>query len=186
MQETTVYQFKLPFPTVHRHIITAPSISGDTLLDILKRYLNPSVVNGLFTWESIMGKIQSIYSLHFSKYKIRCTQTQAEDLVASSKQEEESLKVHKTAHRNAKENKFQLLEKYYFPKISDTLNKIIKQFKVCKEGKYDRHSNNPNISPTPNIPQYAVEILHIDHWKTFNTNCNRQAYKICTCNSNRF
>lgn len=163
--ETTEYQFKLPFPTFHRHIITAPSFSEDSLLDILKRYLNPSVVNGLFTCESIMGKIQSIYPLHFSKYKIRYTQTQVEDLVDSSRQEEESLKVHKRAHRNAKENKLQLLEKYYFPKMSDKLNKIIKQCKVCKEGKYDRHPNKSNISPTP-IPQYAGEIIHVDIWST--------------------
>ena len=100
---------------------------------------------------------------HFSKYEIRYTQTYVEHLVGSSRQEKESLKVDKRARRNSKENKSQLLEKYYFPKISDILNKIIQQCKIYSEGKYDRHPNKSNISHTP-LPKYAREILRIDVW----------------------
>ena len=50
----TEYQFKLPFPIFHGYINTALSFSEDTLLDNVKRYLNPSVVNGSFTCENNM------------------------------------------------------------------------------------------------------------------------------------
>lgn len=163
--ETSEYQFKLPFPTFHRHVITAREFSEDDLLGILKRYLNPSVVNGLFTCESLMGKIQRIYPLHFVNYKVRYTQTQVEDLTDTTRQEEEILKVHRRAHRNSRENKLQLLEKFYFPRMGKMIESIVSQCKVCKEGKYDRHPNKSEISATP-IPQFAGEILHIDIWST--------------------
>lgn len=163
--ETNEYQFKLPFPTYHRHIVRAPTFSENDLLEILKRYLNPSVINGIFTCEPLMGMIQTFYPLHFKNYKVRYTQTQVEDLSDPIRQEEEILKVHKRAHRNEKENKLQLLEKYYFPKMSNRINSIIAQCKVCKEGKYDRHPNKSHLSSTP-IPKYAGEIVHIDIWST--------------------
>lgn len=162
--QSNEYQFKLPFPTYHRHVITAPNFTDDEVR-ILKKYLNPSIVNGLFTCEGIMGRIQVIYPLHFLRYRVRHTQTKVEDLTDTERQEEEIIRVHSRAHRNARENKMQLIETFYFPKMSEKLNRIISQCKICKEAKYDRHPNKFNISPTP-VPQYAGEILHVDIWTT--------------------
>lgn len=47
--------------------------------------------------------------------------------------------------------------------MSEKLNRIISQCKIYKEGKYDRHPNKFNISPTP-VPQYAGKILDVDIW----------------------
>lgn len=112
-----------------------------------------------------MAKVQDIYPLHFGNYKVRFTQSQVEDLTDETKQEMEIIQVHKRAHRNAHENKLQILEKYYFPRMNTKINNIVKQCQTCKEQKYDRHPNNPEIKATP-IPQYPGHILHIDIYST--------------------
>uniref|UniRef100_A0A0K8VRD0 RNA-directed DNA polymerase n=1 Tax=Bactrocera latifrons TaxID=174628 RepID=A0A0K8VRD0_BACLA len=162
------YQFKIPFPTYHRHILTKPNYSIDDLTAILKRYLNPSVINGIFTTEKIMGQIQQIYPLHFKNYKARYTQTQVKDLITNEQQENEILRTHKRAHRNPVENKQQLIETFYFPKMLQKIKAIVKQCGVCAENKYDRHPNNPKIQATP-IPEYPGQIIHIDIYITGKT-----------------
>lgn len=110
------YKFSIPFPIFHRHDIYLQTYELDELILILRKYLNPSVINDIQTSEDIMGKIQSIYPDNFSKVKIRFTQSKVAELTNESEQEEEILKVHNRAHRNATENKIQLSEKFYFPK----------------------------------------------------------------------
>uniref|UniRef100_W8AHE3 RNA-directed DNA polymerase n=1 Tax=Ceratitis capitata TaxID=7213 RepID=W8AHE3_CERCA len=153
--------FKIPFPTYHRHTITRPQYSMDDLQHLLKQHLNPSVINGLFTSEKIMGQIQELYPIHFSNFKIRFTQSQVKDLNTIEQQEHQILVEHKRAHRNAIENKKQIIQKFYFPQMQSKINKIVKQCKICAENKYDRYPNKPEIQKTP-IPEYPGQIVHID------------------------
>ena len=159
------YNFELPFARYHRHTIIQKEYSEDELIKLLKKYLNPDVSNGIFTEESIMGKIQNIYPLHFEKYRVKYTRRKVTDLTDETRQEEEILRAHKRAHRNSKENKEQILENYYFPKMMEKINKVVGQCKTCKENKYDRKPNKIPISATP-IPKHAGEILHIDIYIT--------------------
>lgn len=46
---TLLYQFNIIFPTFHKHIITEPTYNEQTPISLLKRYLNPSVINGMHT-----------------------------------------------------------------------------------------------------------------------------------------
>lgn len=131
------------------------------MLAILKRRLNPSVINGIFTSEEIIGRIQEIYPIHFSNYKVRHTQTKVKNLESNEEQENQILIEHKRAHRNAIENKKQILEKFYFPKMLQKIKVIVKQCSICAVNKYDRHPNNPEIQATP-IPEYPGQIVHID------------------------
>lgn len=149
------------FPTYHRHIITEPDYSEQTLKSILKRYLNPSVINCIKAEEYVMGKIQEVYPLHFSKYRVRFTQIQVEDIPNEKEQEEIIIKTHNRAHRNTRENKMQILEKYYFPAMASKIKKIIRNCATCKESKYDRRPIKPQIQATP-IPQFVGQIVHID------------------------
>lgn len=71
------------------------------------------------------------------------------------------MQEHKRAHRNPRENKEQLLEKYYFPSMASLIKKYTEACEICKLNKYDRHPNVPEFQPTP-IPSYACEILHMD------------------------
>lgn len=159
------YEFQIPFPTFHRHVITRTIYSQEDLVQLLKRHLNPSVINGIFTTETIMGKIQDIYPLHFKTYKTRFTQIQVKDITNEAQQEEEILNEHKRAHRNSLENKIQLLQKFYFPKMTSKIKTIVKQCVTCKQHKYDRHPNKPELLATP-IPEYPGHIIHVDIYRT--------------------
>lgn len=155
------YQFKIVFPTYHRHIITEQDYGEQQLIEILKRYLNPSVINCIKTEENIMGKIQEIYPLHFEKYRIRFTQVQVDDITNEEEQENIIIRTHNRAHRNCRENRAQILERYYFPSMARKIKNLIKKCIVCKENKYDRHPAKPQIQATP-IPQFPGQIVHLD------------------------
>lgn len=111
------YSFEIPFPSFHRHIIKKPTFSEEQLIQILKQRLDPRLINGIFTSENIMGKIQIIYPTHFSSYKVRFTQNKVRDVTTESEQNENIALEHKRAHRNTKENKAQII-KAFFPATS--------------------------------------------------------------------
>lgn len=159
------YQLEKPFPGYWKHTITEPRYTKENLIGIFKRFLNPHVINGIKTEEQIMGLIQEFYPLYFSSYKTRFTQKIVENVQSESAQDEIIIEYHKRAHRNANENRLQILEKYYFPKMNSKVKEIVKQCETCKENKYDRHPNNPILKHTP-IPEYPGHILHIDIYST--------------------
>ncbi|CAD7012878.1 unnamed protein product [Ceratitis capitata] len=161
----STYQFQIIFPTYHRHVIEEPDYSPRVLINLLKRYLNPSVINCIRTDERTMGKIQEIYPIHFNNYKTRFSRLLVQDITNESQQEEIVINTHKRAHRNSRENKLQILEHYYFPAMTKTIKRIIQQCSTCKENKYDRHPTKPKLGETP-IPQFPGQILHIDIYMT--------------------
>ncbi len=165
--ETSTYQFQIIFPTYHRHTIVEPDFTEESLTILLKRYLNPSVTNCIKTEDSILGKIQTIYQVHFSNYRVRYTRKFIKDILNESEQETEIIKEHNRAHRNAIENKIQLLEKYYFPQMNAKIKNITKQCKICQENKYQRHPAKPILKASP-IPEYPGQIVHIDLYHTNN------------------
>lgn len=159
------YQEQNPFENYHRHIFVKRSYNKRDIIDIFTRYLNPNTINGLLTTEEIMGQVQEIYPLHFKNYKIRFTQKLVEDIPNEAEQEEKILKIHRRAHRHAEENRMQLLENFYFPRMSAKIKRLVNQCKTCKENKYDRHPNKPILHPTP-IPEYPGHTVHIDIFST--------------------
>lgn len=159
------YSFDTPFPTFHRHTISRPHYCTDELIQLLKKYLNPSVINGIFTTEDVMGQIQTFYAAHFKNVRTRFTQVKVEDITNEEEQDELILKTHNRAHRNAHENKIQLSEKFYFPRMKKKIHFIVKQCQICKEEKYDRHPTNPEIKETP-IPEFPGHTVHIDIYST--------------------
>lgn len=108
-----------------------------------------------------MGRIQEIYPFHFKGYKVKFTRLQVEDVTSGQEQENIILRTHNRAHRNARENKIQIIEKYYFPSMNNKIAKVVKNCVVCKENKYDRHPAKPEIQPTP-IPKFPGQIVHLD------------------------
>lgn len=119
-------EFTLPFPTFHRHTISQPTYSDDDLIQILRKHLYPTVINGIHTTEDIMGQIQRIYPEYFRSFKVRFSQNRVEDIVNETDQDELILKTHNRAHRNAEENKIQLSEKCYFPKMKSKILTLVK------------------------------------------------------------
>ena len=74
-------------------------------------------MNGLYAKESVLAKIQEIYPIHFSTYKIRHTQSEVIDIKSENEQENIIIKEHQRAHRGAKEKKLQLMRKIFFPRM---------------------------------------------------------------------
>lgn len=163
--EVPSYQFKIIFPGYHRHLIVETYYDEQKLINVLKRYLNPSVINGIKTPEPIMGKIQNIYADNFSNYKCRFTQRVVEDIISENDQENIIVEEHSRAHRNEKENRAQIMEKYYFPSMARKIKRIIKLCSICKKNKYERHPNTPELGETP-IPAYPGHTIHIDIFST--------------------
>lgn len=165
IDDTPSYEFKIVFPGVHRHIIKEPHYDDQNLLNILKKYLNPSVINGIKTPERVMGKIQILYPDHFASYKCRFTQLVVEDITSDIDQENIIIETHNRAHRNEKENRKQIMEKFYFPGMSGKIKRIIKICSTCKKSKYERHPNTPELKETP-IPTYPGHTVHLDIFST--------------------
>lgn len=163
--ESSDYKFKVVFPGYNRHILTEPDYDSEKVISALKMYLNPSVINCIKTPEFIMGKIQEIYPDHFSSYKVRFTQKFVEDILSESDQETLIIETHNRAHRNAMENKSQILERSYFPSMFSKIKRIVKLCSTCKKNKYERHPNQPKLNATP-IPSYPGQVVHIDIFST--------------------
>lgn len=79
-----------------------------------------------------MGSIQEFYSEHFRNFKNRFTQSQAKGITIESEQEEIIITEHKRAHRNAKENREHITERYYFPKMAEKTNKLVNCAELVK------------------------------------------------------
>lgn len=162
-----------PHPGFTRHHATLEQITSQRLTEILKKCLNPNCINGVKIPECFIPLLNSIYLAHFISYKIRITQRLVEDVT----NEERVCRIiedeHKRAHRNAKENSLQILERYYFPRMRSLICQYTRNCEVCKLNKYDRHPYKPKLQATP-IPKYSCEILHIDIFEI-------QGFKFISC-----
>ena len=135
---SNAYEFSIPLPNIHRHKIKLTKFTPENLLTILKKHINPAVINGLRTEESILGEIQKLYSLHFNNVNILFTRILTEDVTVENKQEDIIKQEHNRAHRNSKENKEQIMRKYFYPKLKQKIQNFTKHCRVSIE-KYDRH-----------------------------------------------
>lgn len=85
-----IYKFEIVFPTFHRHTINEPNIEPNKLDEILKKYLNPSVINCIKTTDDILGKVQEVFSENFPRYKAKYSRIVVTDLKTNDEQEESS------------------------------------------------------------------------------------------------
>lgn len=98
--------------------------------------------------------------MHFSKYQIRFTQIQVENVLNSQEQEDIIIKTRNRTHRNCKENRAEILEKHYIPSMANKVEKIVENCIVCKTKKYERHHAKPQIQVAP-IPHHPDQFFHL-------------------------
>lgn len=156
--------YEEPHPGYSRHYVAAENLDRDKLIAILKTRLRPFglfILNGVKIPESHIGILQEAYLQTFVNYKLRITQRMVEDVKNENRIWELISSEHRRAHRNARENKEQLLERYYFPRMNSLITKYTRTCEVCRANKYDRHPVSPELQPTP-VPSYPCEILHMD------------------------
>lgn len=87
-----------------------------------------------------MGLIQNIYASHLESYKTRFTQLMVEDVQNPHDQNIIIIDEHKRAHRNWKENKQQILQRYYFPGMAGKIKEVKKSCATCRLNKYDTNN----------------------------------------------
>lgn len=150
-----------PHPGYHRHYISTARLHRDNLVNILKEKLNPRVVNGIKIPERYLGLLQDVYLENFGNYKIRVTQRVVEDVANEERRLVIIEREHRRAHRAPRENREQILEKFYFPQMMSQVRKFAALCEICSSNKYDRHPLAPEFQVTPS-PKYPCEILHMD------------------------
>lgn len=151
------------FGTKTRHII---NFSDRALLmakicDTVKEH----VVNAIHCELPILALIQHRLIETFPSTTFRYAKNLVVDITNKDEQREIVVTEHNRAHRAAQENTKQILEDYFFPKMTQLANEVVINCKVCKKAKYDRHPQKQVIGATP-IPSYVGEILHIDIFST--------------------
>lgn len=150
-----------PHKHFHRSYFSSRDWNYEKLLDVLKKTLQPNIINGIKAPEQYLPIIQNLYVDHFSRYKIRIAQKVVSDVSQENQQYEIIAKEHCRAHRNAKENKMQILEEYYFPHMFSLIKKYVVNCHICNTNKYDRNPPKPQLQETP-CPSMPCEILHMD------------------------
>ena len=153
-----------PFPGIRRTIIKRTNLSDQILTVILKEFFDPTKLNGLYTSEEILGKLQEVYKQFFSRagiLKIRFTQNILRDITDPEEQTKIIRETHLRAHRGITENKEQILREFYFPKLTQSIREFIRVCDICNEAKYDRRPLVIPLQETP-IPNYPFQIVHID------------------------
>lgn len=153
-----------PFEKFTRVNVSIKDINEDSLLQVLKNHFDTSKINGILTSEEIMGKLQEVYKKHFGDQrmlKIRFSQRQLEDIQDEDEQWNAIRTEHYRAHRGAEENKWQILRKFYFPKLSQKLHDFVTNCQTCHESKYDRNPIHFPMQKTP-VPNQPFQIAHID------------------------
>lgn len=153
--------YEEPHPAYNRHFIQLSEINKDSLTRVLKERLNPNVVNGIKIPEVYLQLLQEVFKESFSKFKIRITQRMVQDIANEENKVEIIQQEHRRAHRNHKENKEQILERYYFPKMTKEIKKYVATCDNCNRNKYDRHPAKPELQETP-FPEYPIQILHME------------------------
>lgn len=154
---------KILFKNQLRHTLEFRDI--DSLFQMIKHVVNPSVSNGVHCELPILGQIQNHLVTAFPSVKFKFSKYFVMDVFNQSDQMEILLYEHNRAHRSLKENKNQVLRDYFFPTIQKQLREIISNCKICKEAKYSRHPLVQRIGQTP-IPSRPGEILHVDIFNT--------------------
>lgn len=98
----------------------------------------------------------SSLNLIFSKYEL-------ENVTSATTQENITCKYHigKTNHRGINECHQSLSQKYYWPKMKESISNIINLCIICKQAKYDRNPVRPQFQIVP-PPSKPFEIVHMD------------------------
>lgn len=142
------YVIENPFPGYQKHIIKINNLSEQTLKEIIQKYFNGTIINGIFCSELIMGALQEVFK---NITTIICEETQKTIIFDE----------HQRAHRSHEENKLQILKKYYWPKMAAIIKNEVTKCNTCQVAKYTRHPDKPEYQIVP-IPTHSAQILQMD------------------------
>ena len=151
------------FTKYHRYTIARPQYTEVDIVNIFKNYLNPKGVNCIKAPVSLLQLIQETYKTHFSTnkiFKVFISEKLLEDIRLDTEQDELIEQVHEFGHRGIKENKKQILQKYFFPELERKLKIFITSCDICKRSKYDRKP--PKLIQRSTFGETVFDRIHID------------------------
>lgn len=126
------------FPGQMRHVFYEKQYSDDTLLKMLKDYLDPGAVNGIFAPLEVVKSCQRLIQQHLQKYKVEYSNIKLPDLVSLQDQQEFIKKCHNFNHRGYKLTYGELKQSVYFPGMLGKVKAFIRNCEDCKFSKYER------------------------------------------------
>lgn len=86
-------------------------------------------------------------------------------IVNKDEQREILIAEHNRGYSAAQENVKQILQEYFFPKMTKLVTEVVVNCKTCTKAKYDRYPKKHILGETP-IPSYPGDMLHIDIFST--------------------
>lgn len=147
-----------------RVTVYLPKINREAfVINLIKEYVQPRVKYGLyFEDENDYPTIQKIISENFdttislTRYKIFLT-----DIEDEITQLELIKTEHDLSHRGIQENTLKLKEKYYWPNLQKSVQKLINNCETCNLNKYDRNPIKVPLKLTE-TPEKPFQKLHMD------------------------
>lgn len=152
----------------------------DSLIKRVCDVVKKDVVNAIHCELPILAFIQHKLIETFPTTTFRYTKYIVNDIFDKNEQKEIIATEHNRAHRAAQENVKQILQDYFFPKMTKLTNEVVSNCKICKTAKYNRHPQKQILGETP-IPSYVGEILHIDIYST-----NKKYFLTCIDKFSKF
>ena len=146
-----------------RHLIQFSN--KDSLIEKICEVVKKDVVNAIHCELPILAFIQHKLVETFPSTAFRYTKFMVSDIINKNEQNEIVTAEHNRAHRAAQENVKQILQDYFFPKMTKLAIEVATNCKICKTAKYDRHPQKQILGETP-IPSHVGEMLHIDIYST--------------------
>ena len=135
------------------------------ITNFIKEYLAPKANYYLYFESPVYEKLSVVLQKHFKNSELKlykCTK-KLEDVEDPEEQLTILERYHsgKTNHRGIEETYNRLKDKYFWPKLQQSIENYINECDACRLAKYERHPLKLkfNITPTGSRP---FEIIHID------------------------
>lgn len=162
LESKTKNTLQILYKTHKRRIIHKNIFDEQTLIELIKQFVNPNKQTAILTDDVTFKTITSLHQRFFNHYKlIRCMKL-INDVTSSDEQDKLISDYHdKSNHRGITETLEHLKRDYYFPNLKSKITHIINSCDVCLRTKYERHPPKIKfeITQTPTRPN---EFLHID------------------------
>jgi transposase InsO family protein len=153
--------FQEIFPRVYRRVITKINFGVPVIIRIMKEYMSPKRANCIMCPENVIQSLQVVYRNYFSRNKLFKLKISQKLLIDITSEEEQDLLVeqtHETSHRGIKENRDEIIRRYYFPNMKRKVKRFVSMCESCNRMKYERKPYKIKLGETP-IP---LDIVHID------------------------
>jgi len=141
-----------------RHIIEYDT--RENLKAVLLEHLQPNLVTGICcSAEDLYDFKETVKNLLTTKFVF--TKNNPMDVPHEDDQKAIIEQTHIRAHRSCTENRKQIYEQYYWPKMLNHFKEYIRHCEICNKAKYNRHPQKVPIGEAP-IPEKEGEYLNLD------------------------